>query len=597
MKQFFKMFFAVLLALAVAGFGMFVVSILFLGALATLSQPKPVVLGDSALVFDMSVNIQDAPVGQTSGQLVRMIASEESTPNLSLLSVLRGIDAAASDDRIEGLFLKGSFVPSGYETGFAALKEVRAAIERFKESGKPVWAYVVYPSSRDLYVASVADRIYMNPEGMVNDVGMVMGAPFFGGFVKKYGIGVQVTRAGEFKSAAESFVLDKMSDPARRASQDYLDDSWAVYTNAITQAREMEEGAYQNLLEEKGLVDADDALSAGLVDQLVFEDQLIRDLQMQYGKIKEGLGFKGTAFRDYLFSEIHPEYSRDGYVAVVYAEGSIVAGEGRQDQVGGDRIARVIREARNDDHVKALVLRVNSPGGSVLGSEVIQREMRLAQEEMPVIVSMGTVAASGGYWISAYADKIYAQPNTLTGSIGVIGFFVNYKELAERHGITFDSVKSTPYADYMGFSRPKTDEEMAFIQRYVDKSYRNFLTKVAEGREMSVDAVEEIAQGRIWSGIDALEIGLVDEIGGLTEAIEFAAAEADLLGKISVKEMPEAENFLDSLFKELSSVAAQKPEGILDEAKRVYEELDAVISSLNDPWGAYSILPFNAKID
>lgn len=598
MKGFFKTFFASLLAIVFAAGGLALFVMLLFGVIASMSQPVPQVTSDSVLVFDMSASVQDRPVGMTRDAFIDEAIGGDRQRAFSLLSLTRGLEAAAEDDRIKGLLLTGSFAVDGYGSGFAALKEVREAIEAFKESGKPVVAYVVYPSARDMYVTSAADTIYMNPEGVVSDTGMSMSYPYLGGFMKKYGVGVQVTRAGEYKAAAESFVLEGMSDPSREANSAVLEDFWEEYLEAIAEGADIEPELYESKLNELGMLVASDAVELGLVDELLYTDELIAKMQEISGVEKSTNSFVQSSFDDYLIDTVHPEYSSDGFVAVIYAEGSIVSGEGKDGQVGGSSLAREIRQVRQNDKVKAIVLRVNSPGGSALASEVIQREMRLAKEKMPVVVSMGSLAASGGYWISAYADKIYAQPNTLTGSIGVIGVFFNYEELASTHGVNFDTVKTTEYADIMGQFRAKTDKEMDLVQRQVDFIYDSFLGKVAEGRGLKIEDVAKIAEGRIWSGVDALDLGLVDELGGLRDAIAFAGDESGLGDEPAVMELPKPMNFLDELFAGVSQQTADASTNIaLKPLVDLYREASEMTSRFNDPKGVYAVLPYTIRID
>ena len=283
------------------------------------------------------------------------------------------------------------------------------------------------------------------------------------------------------------------------------------------------------------------------------------------------------------------------HIAIVYAEGAIVMGEGNVGQVGGTKLAREIRELRQDEKVKAIVLRVNSPGGSALASEEIQHEIRLANRKIPVVVSMGTVAASGGYWISTYADKIYAEPNTITGSIGVIGMFMNIKEIANRHGFTFDVVKTGKFADVLSISRPKSPEEMAIIQKEVDEVYSDFLRKVAEGRNQPLAKIEKIAEGRVWSGADALELGLVDELGGLEKAIAHAAKMADMTEGAQVKDYPKPTDFLEEIMKNLTgSASIRQSNPAIEKFESVLDEISS-IAKWNDPKGVYAILPYKME--
>jgi len=588
------MFFASLFAMAMVGLGGFLLMIILIGASISLSEPAPVVAKDSILVFDMSANIQDRPVAVTQEQVINEVLGRGGPPDYSLRAVLGAIEAASDDMRIKALYLKGSLRPRNYGSGFAALKEVRKSIEEFKEvSGKPVIAHLVYPSDKDIYLASVADRIIMNPEGLIMNAGLASEPMFYAGFFKKYGIGVQVTKAGEYKSAAESFVLEKMSAPARAQTQALLDDLWSDYVETVSNRTGMSADEFQALVDTKGLLNGKDALDAGLVDELGFGERVIEALKEASEDESEDLEFKATSLADYLVAT--QSDSSGDHVAVVYAEGAIVVGEGGEGDVGGSKLARQIRDLRHNDRVKAIVLRVNSPGGSALASEQIQHELRLAKQKMPVIVSMGTVAASGGYWISAYADKIYAEPNTITGSIGVIGMFMNFKEIANRHGFTFDVVKTGKFADALSIARPKSTEEMAIIQREVDDVYSDFLRKVAEGRGQDQEDIRKIAGGRVWSGVDALNIGLVDELGGLREAIAYAAQKAELGEDPSIRDYPKAKDFFEELMENLSttaSVADSNP--YLQALENSVEDIRS-ISQFDDPRGIYTVLPFKIE--
>lgn len=594
MKEFLKMFFASALAMAFVFFGGFLFIILFAGALSSMTAPEPVVKKDSVLVFDMDANIQDAPVSYTHEQFISEVLGNVAPQSYALRDVLNALGRAAEDTRIKALFLRGSLLSNNYGSGFATLKEIREAILAFKESsGKPVIANLVYPSDKDLYLASTADKIIINPEGLIMNAGMSSEPIFFAGFFKKYGIGVQVTKAGEFKSAAESFVLEKMSDPAREQTEALLEDLWDEYVDALSDRTGMSPAQFQALVDQKGLLNAKDALEAGIVDELGFEDSVIKILNEASGNKSEKLEYDSTALSNYIRAT--RSTSKGDHIAVVYAEGPIVVGEGSVGQVGGTKLAREIRQLRQDETVKAIVLRVNSPGGSALASEEIQHEIRLANRKMPVVVSMGTVAASGGYWISAYADKIYAEPNTITGSIGVIGLFMNIKEIANRHGFTFDVVKTGKYADALSISRPKTSEEMAIIQKEVDKVYQDFLRKVAEGRNQPIAKIAKIAEGRVWSGEDALELELVDELGGLEKAVAHAASLANLGEGAAIKDYPKPTDFLEELMKNLAggaSVTHSNP--TVERFESVLDEISS-IARWNDPKGVYAILPYKLE--
>ncbi len=585
------MFFASMLAMAFVCFGGFFMMVIVVGAFSSMSETEPVVKKGSVLVFDLNANIQDAPVALTEQQFINEAFGRGGPATYALRDVLNAIESAADDMRINAIYLKGSLQSSNYGSGYAALKEVREAILAFKEiSEKPVIANVMYPSAKDMYLVSVADRIIMNPEGLIMNGGMASEPIFFKGFFDKYGIGVQVTKAGEYKSAAESFVMEKMSAPAREATRALLKDLWDEYVEALSERAEMSPAEFQALVDKKGLLNAKDALEAGIVDELGFGELVIKTVKEASNDDSEKLKFKSVSLSDYVLAT--RDSGKGDHVAVLYAEGAIVVGEGDEGQVGGASMAREIRKLRQDDEVKAIVLRVNSPGGSALASEMIQHEIRLAKKKMPVVVSMGTVAASGGYWISTYADKIYAEPNTITGSIGVIGMFVNFKEIANKHGFTFDVVKTGKFADAMSVVRPKTAEEMAIIQREVDDVYADFLRKVVEGRNQPAAHIANIAEGRVWSGEDALDLGLVDELGGLDAAIANAAERAGLEGEPAVRDYPKAKDFFEELFEKFATTASVSP------ADKAFEKIEMAIDEIkmvtqfDDPKGVYAILPY-----
>lgn len=597
MKDFFKMFFASALAMGLVVFVGVLFMIVVLVGIGSMAEPVAEVADESVLVFDMSANIQDSPVGLSQQEILNEALGKKGPSRLSLRQTLRAIEAAGDDTRIKALYLRGSNMPQGYASGFAALREVRQAILDFKESGKPVIANVVYPNARDLYMVSAADTVYMNPEGLILNSGMASQPLFLGGFFKKYGIGVQVTKAGEFKSAAETLVREDMSAPAREQTTALLATLWSEYLKAIGEKTGLSQDEFQELIDRKGFLTAYDAEEIGLVDELAFADSILPRLLELGGEGEKEAEFSATSLSSYVQGLDAGKSARKAQVAVVYAEGSIVTGEGANGQMGGDRIAREIRMLREKDNVKAIVLRVNSPGGSALASEVIQREVLLANEKIPVVVSMGTVAASGGYWISAYSDRIFAEPNTITGSIGVIGAFINFQDLASSHGLNFDIVKTGKYADMMTPTRPKTDEEMELIQAWVDKTYGDFLSKVAEGRSLPMETVAEIAEGRVWSGADALKLGLVDELGGLSDAIAYAANLAGLGEDPAVRDYPKAKDFFEELKKSLMSASIEEiAGGVYAPAASALSEIKS-LSRFNDPKGAYAILPFNIEIE
>lgn len=522
MKDFFKSLFASLVALGLfVGIGV----LLLFGLLAAVgASSKPAVPSRAVLVFDLSTNIPDAPREEGPGEILRKAMRDQDSDGTPLAVLISALDRAARDRNISALYLTGNIQSVGYGAGPAALKELREAIQRFKaESGKPVIAYNQTWSKKEYYLCAGVGTLYCNPFGMVEMTGPSAEMVFLAGAFKKYGIEVQVTRVGKYKSAVEPFILERMSDANREQYQKLLDDVWADWKGTVAQDRGKTAAFIQSLADEKALLTAEEAEKAGLVDKLAPYDEVLDQLKTFAGKGHHDQDFPQIDLSAY--AKMPHKTKGKHLIGVVYAEGEIVDGEGEGNQVGGDRLSQEIRRLRLDSDIKAIVLRVNSPGGSATASEVIQRELVLARKSKPVVISMGTVAASGGYWISAFGDRIFAEPATITGSIGVFGMLPNVRKLATDHGISFDGVQTAKLA-LPSLFRPASPAELARIQGLVDHIYDQFLTKVAEGRNMKRERVQEIAQGRVWSGVEAKRLGLVDDLGGLQDAIRWAAKKA-----------------------------------------------------------------------
>ncbi|MFS8117106.1 MAG: signal peptide peptidase SppA, partial [Microcoleus sp.] len=473
----------------------------------------------------------------------------------------------------------------------------------FRDAKKPIFAYEMDWSERDYYLGSVANTIAVNPYGSVEINGFSSQAMFLTGALEKYGVGVQVTRVGKYKSAVEPFLLKKMSPENRQQTQKLLGDIWGEYLKTVGPSRKLTVPQLQAVANNGGTLMADEALKSKLVDKVVYFDEIATELKKLTGADAEDKSFKQISLKNYARvadDKNSTRANKKNQIAVLYAEGEIVDGEGGPTQVGGDRIAQEMRKIREDDDVKAVVLRVNSPGGSVTASEVIGREVALTGKKKPVIVSMGNLAASGGYWISMGSSKIFAEANTITGSIGVFGMLFNAEKLAANNGITWDVVKTARFADINTVSRPKNPQELANIQRIVDRIYDRFITKVADSRKLPKNKVQEIAQGRVWSGTAAKQLGLVDEIGGLEDAVREAAKQAKLGDDWHLEEYPKRRSFEEQILERLSGVRVLQPATKLDpltaEVKKMQDEL-AIIKSMNDPQGVYVRLPFNLRID
>lgn len=598
--SFFGAFFAILIFLASA------VGLLFLGigALQKVGQKASALQANSWLVLDLSLPITDAPARFDASQVVAGLegAGEQ---RVTLSEILAAIEHAAADNRIAGVFLTGTIVPVEYASGYGALREIRLALQRFKESKKPVYAFAYYPTTRAYYLDSVADKIFMDPESTVIMSGLASQRVYFSELLKKLGIGVQVTRVGKYKSFVEPFILDKASPEDREQTQKLLDDLWGEITSAIEQSRGLPPGTVQQIVSQLGLIDADAALQRRLVTDLAPLSKVIDQLRQRYGtgKNKKATTFRQVTVSDYVESfektNRHDGAGAGAKIAVVYAEGDIVDGEGNPDNVGGDRYARAIRRFRLDPNVKGIVLRVNSPGGSVSGSSVIRHELEQAAAAKPVVVSFGSVAASGGYYISTIGARIFAEPNTITGSIGVFGLFLNFQKLASDHGVSFDTVQTAPYASILSPLQPKSDAELAILQQAVDKDYQEFLKIVADSRKLPIDQVNEIAQGRVWAGMEAVRLHLVDELGGLADAVSYLGNQTRLGKRPVITEFPPRQD-LSTKIQEWLSGNERPPVSRMDpfhrELARFSKEFSR-LERLNDPHGAYAMLPFGLQID
>ena len=580
--------------------------LLAVGAVAVLvalggrDSSAPTVEKGSYLVLNLSTNFTDAPVE------LDFASFGSGAESVQLRSATRALRAAAKDERIAGVYLTGDLSPADFGSGYAALRELRTALEDFRAAGKPVQAYLTQATTRTYYVASAADNLALDPYGMILMPGLASQPMFFAGLFEKYGVNVQVTRVGKYKSAVETFTRRDMSPENREEVTQLLGDIWSVLLADIAKTRKLESAEIQGVVDREGMIRAKPALEAKLVDRVAYRDEIYEDLKARTGRAGSKEPFRQVALAQYAkqlkdggAGDSGRKASAKGRIAVVYAEGKIVDGEGKIGEIGGSELSRALRKLRQDANVKAVVLRVNSPGGSASASEVIQREVRLIREVKPLIVSMGSYAASGGYWISAPADRIFAESSTITGSIGVFGLQFDVQRLAADFGVSFDTVKTGRFADALTITRAKTPEEMAVLQRMVDWIYGEFIAKVAEGRKLTPEQVEAIAQGRVWSGREALARGLVDEIGGLEAALAHAAKRAGLGENPRVTEYPRHKEFIEALQEILERRlpgAARSVRGPLgDLAGRLESDL-RVLRSFNDPAGVYARLPLSIAI-
>ncbi len=575
--NFLKTFLAGLLAVVVGTVLVFFLWIFLLLGIAGSMEKSVAVYPESILKIDFSEMLTDAP---SSDPLAGIdVMTLQSMPQLSLFKALRALEAAASDDRIKGVYLRMN--GTGGIAGTALLEELRAALEEFKQSGKFVIAYNETYSQGQYYLASVADRIYLQPEGGMDWSGLASNVTFYKGLLDKLDLNVEVFRptACRYKSAVEPFILEKMSPANREQMQALVDSMWETISGDVCAARGIDSVEMRRITDNLEVTLADEALKYGFVDELLYEDQM-NDVFDSLGVESDGGDYRFVTLGEYA-AQVGADLKNISAdrVAIVYADGQIVDGEGYGNEIYGNTLAAKLADVRRDDQVKAVVVRVNSPGGSALASDVIWREMELLRAEKPVIVSMGSYAASGGYYISCPADVIVADRLTLTGSIGVFGMILDPREaLKNKLGITIDGVQSNKSSDFLG-KGPLTPVQRAMIMRGVDRVYTTFTNDVSEGRNLPIERVLEIAGGRVWSGEEALGIGLVDACGGLKTAIALAVDKAELGENYRVVEVTEQPTGLAAVLASLSrSVRACVTRSELGGMMKEYEAVREALS-------------------
>ena len=508
-----------------------------------------------------------------------------------LNQILNNIDFAKTDTNIKGIYLELSSIP----TSTATLQEIRNKLIEFKESGKFIVAYGENYSQSAYFLATAADKIYVNPEGMVDLHGMASQVMFYKHLLEKLDVEMQIVRGpnNRFKSAVEPYFLDKMSEANREQMDKLLSSVWGEILTSISQSRNISVEQLNQIADQmETFSDAKKALEYNLVDGLMYKDEMLAELKSLTGSKNKINAVPNAKYAtSYTF-----ENGSKNEIAIIYAEGQIFDGKGQEGNIYSENLSKTIRKAREDKDVKAIVLRVNSPGGSAVASAIIGHELDLAKEVKPVIVSMGNYAASGGYWISANGDYIFADPTTLTGSIGVFGTFPNMKGLLnDKIGLTFDVVKTNENADFGNFTEPLTEFQYAKLQQMVVKTYDEFTGRVAEGRGLRQSYVDSIGQGRVWSGVDAIEIGLVDQLGDMEDAIAYAAQQAGIADDYKVVEMPKQKDFMTRFLDQFGGGTDD-----LDAAMRqklgVYYQYFEGIENLSNNTGIQARMPFDVII-
>lgn len=547
MKQFLKYTLATITGIIITSFLFFLILMGTLMAMVASGNKEVRISENTILVLKAGMPFPDK--GNDNPFASFDILNMELVPTPGLNEILRNIKKAAKDDNIKGILIENSLLG----TGWATTEEIRNSLDEFRESGKFVISWSDYMMTQECYyLSTAADLIFMHPASMLDFKGLSSEVMFYKDALEKLGVDVQVTRHGKFKGAVEPFLLDELSDENRAQITAYAGSIWNHVVNRISESRNIPAEKLNQTADNLDGMIADRALEAGLVDGLIFRDQLIDTIKALAG-IDTKKDIETVSMTRYTRV---PEPKRKNWprekISVIFAEGNIVMGDGNDNNIGGNRFAGIIRKERKDSSVKAIVLRVNSPGGNAIASDAVWRELSLAAEVKPVVVSMGNYAASGGYYISAPATKIYSNPTTITGSIGVFGLVPDAgKLIEEKLGIKTDVVKTNRNSDFPSITRPMNEYEKQIMQLSIENTYADFVKKVASGRKMEEAGVDSIGQGRVWSGESARKIGLVDEIGGLEAAIKGAAGLAGIDDYV-VKELPYSEDPYAKILAQLS---------------------------------------------
>lgn len=542
MKEFFKFVFASMLGFVLS----FIVLFIFLAVIITAiiasagKDSKAHVSPRSVLHIKLDFPITERTNKNPFANMDFFNLENTKVPGLN--DILASIKKAKSDDNIRGIYLD----ISSLQAGLATVEEIRNALLDFKKSGKFIYAYSEVYTQSAYYLAS-AGKVYINPEGLLDFRGFNSQIMFFKGALDKLDIEAQVIKVGTYKSAVEPFILDKMSDANRRQVTAFQGSMYDHFLQKISNSRKIPKDSLAVIADDALIRNASDAVKYKLADGIRYKDQVLEDLRVLTGTEKDKK-VNSVLLRGYVPTSEEKSSSASERLAVIYASGEIMSGEGSEETIGSERISKAIRTARLDKKVKAVVLRINSPGGSALASDIIWREVVLTKKVKPIVVSMGDVAASGGYYIACAADSIFAQPNTITGSIGVFGIIPNMQKFFNNKlGITFDGVKTGKFADLGTVSRPLTDAERMIIQKEVNRIYSDFTIKVAEGRKRSPTYIDSIGQGRVWSGTEALHNGLVDRLGNISDAINSAAKKANIK-EYKIVEYPTQKDPIHALF-------------------------------------------------
>lgn len=590
MKDFLKFTLASIIGVIVVGFlGLILLMGIFSAIISASDQPTSIEDNSIFVLRFENQIVERSADSPLSGINLFGVAT---TGQTGLDDILECIEKAKNDDNIRGIYLN----PTTINAGWATLEEIRDALSDFKNSGKFIYAYGEILTQKAYYIVSVADKVVLNPRGTIELRGLSAQSTFFKGALDKIGVEVQVIRHGKFKAAVEPYILDKMSDENRLQTEIYVGNIWNQVLAGISTSRGITIDDLNKMADEVTTFQKSEYLQAnGLVDELLYKDEVIDELRemtdmdaqsdlrltdiSEYKNVPKTTDGKGLA--------------RDK-IAVIYASGEIDMGSGSPNGINSDELSRTLREAREDSTIKAIVLRINSPGGSAYGSEVIWREVQLAVETKPVIASMGDYAASGGYYIAAAADTIMADLTTITGSIGIFGLVPNAKELLnDKLGITQDVVNTNAHSDILSFTRKLTPFELDLMQNYIEDGYDTFISRVADGRHMDKQQVDDIGQGRVWDSQSAQDNGLVDLFGGINDAIQLAVEETGL-ERYRIVKLPEIEDPFQVFLRNISGTVKMKLiKEELGDNYLIYEQLKEISSTR----GILARLPFEVNLE
>lgn len=580
--------FASMLGFMLAGFLLFFLLIgLLIGTISSAISKQEVFLSRPGTVLHLTLEqeIVDRSIDDPFGSFD--LFSFEPRRSTGLNELLRNIAKAKEDPNISGIFLDLGFLNAGWST----IDELRQKLYDFKQSGKFIVAYGEMYSQRAYYLATVANEVYVHPEGMVELLGLNSEIMFFKNTLEKLGIEAQVIRHGEFKSAGEPFFLEKMSNENREQIESFMGSIWGNVLADIGESRGIAPDDLLELVDQFVSRNPSLALEHGLIDGKLHRDEAMEKLKEKLG-LEKASDIKLASFYNYKNTPLIGNPVREK-IAIVYGNGAIMSGDGSETVMGSTRIAEAIRQARTDNMVKAIVFRINSPGGSALASDIILREVELARKEKPVIVSFGDVAASGGYYVACKADYIIANPNSITGSIGVFGMIPNMKNFFnQKLGITFDNVKTNELSDFGSLSRALSTRERDIIEEEIARVYNTFISHVGVGRDMTTEEVDKVGGGRVWSGAEALEIGLVDELGGLELAIDVAAEKAGL-ENYRVIELPTQRTFIQRILEDMGRIQEMQMKNNLGQAYHYLKQLENV----NQSAGVLMRMPFDITIE